>query len=147
MHSMGIGLSGFLLQLGRSSSLQWHCKLESGSVYRQDRPTRLDKIKNFHAALQAGGVVLGIATANDLLLDLTIGMKYVWQSWVRRLVSPLGAPEERSQHVQLDDALHRRGVPVRQAKLTPDGLEFSEDVSEAKWVEESLSDFGTVRAI
>ena len=115
--------------------------------YSTRRPTRLDKIKSFHAALQAGGVVLGIATANDLLLDLTIGMKYVWQSWVRRLVSPLGAPEERSQHVQLDDALHRRGVPVRQAKLTPDGLEFSEDVSEAKWVEESLSDFGTVRAI
>ena len=39
------------------------------------------------------------------------------------------------------------GVPVRQAKLTPDGLEFSEDVSEAQWVEKSLSDFGTVRAI
>ena len=31
------------------------------------------------------------------------------------------------------------GVPVRQVELAPDGLEFSEDVSEAQWVEESLS--------
>ena len=33
------------------------------------------------------------------------------------------------------------GIPVRQTKLAPDGLEFSEDVSEARWVEESLSLF------
>ncbi len=39
------------------------------------------------------------------------------------------------------------GIPVRQTKLAPDGMEFSEDVSEAKWVEESLSDFGTLRSL
>ena len=39
------------------------------------------------------------------------------------------------------------GIPVRQTKLAPDGLEFSEDVSEARWVEETLSDFGTLRAL
>ena len=31
------------------------------------------------------------------------------------------------------------GVPVRQVELAPDGLEFLEDVSQARWVEESLS--------
>ena len=39
------------------------------------------------------------------------------------------------------------GIPLRQTKLAPDGLEFSKDVSEARWVEESLSDFGTLRAL
>ena len=33
------------------------------------------------------------------------------------------------------------GIPIRQTKLAPDGVEFSEDVSEARWVEESLSSF------
>ncbi len=32
-------------------------------------------------------------------------------------------------------------------KLAPDGVEFSEDVSEARWVEESLSNFGTLRSL
>ena len=31
------------------------------------------------------------------------------------------------------------GVPVQQVQLAPDGLEFSEDVSQAQWVEASLS--------
>ena len=39
------------------------------------------------------------------------------------------------------------GIPIRQTKLAPDGLAFSEDVSGARWVEESLSNFGTVRAL
>ena len=39
------------------------------------------------------------------------------------------------------------GIPIRQTKLAPDGVEFSEDVSEAKWVKESLSDFGTLRSM
>ena len=37
--------------------------------------------------------------------------------------------------------------PIRQEKLAPDGVEFLEDKSEARWVEESLSEFGTVRAL
>ena len=31
--------------------------LEDGSVYRQNRPTRLDEIKNFHVEVQTGRVV------------------------------------------------------------------------------------------
>ena len=41
----------------------------------------------------------------------------------------------------------RGGIPIRQTKLAPDGLEFTEDVSEARWVEESLSTFGTLRSL
>ena len=41
----------------------------------------------------------------------------------------------------------RGGIPIRQTKLAPDGLEFSEDVSEARWVEERLSAFGTLRSL
>ena len=41
----------------------------------------------------------------------------------------------------------RGGIPIRQTKLAPNGLEFSEDVSEARWVEESLSAFGTLRSL
>ena len=36
---------------------------------------------------------------------------------------------------------------IRQEKLAPDGVEFLEDKSEARWVEESLSEFGKVRAL
>ena len=41
------------------------------------------------------------------------------------------------------------GVPIRQTKLAPDDVEFSEDVSAARWVEESLSalNFSTVRVL
>ena len=39
------------------------------------------------------------------------------------------------------------GIPVRQTQLAPQGLEFLEDVSEARWVEESVSEFGKVRAL
>ena len=36
-------------------------QFKDGSVYRQNRPTRLDKIKNLRAAVQAGGVGRGVA--------------------------------------------------------------------------------------
>ena len=36
---------------------------------------------------------------------------------------------------------------IRQEKLAPDGVEFLEDKSEARWVEDSLSEFGRVRAL
>ena len=39
------------------------------------------------------------------------------------------------------------GIHVRQTQLAPHGLEFLEDVSEARWVEESVSEFGRVRAL
>ena len=36
---------------------------------------------------------------------------------------------------------------IRQEKLAPDGVEFLEDKSEARWVEDSLSEFARVRAL
>ena len=39
------------------------------------------------------------------------------------------------------------GVPIEQTQLAPDGLEWLEDVSHAQWIEESLSDFGTLRSM
>ena len=41
----------------------------------------------------------------------------------------------------------RGGIPICQTKLAPEGLAFLEDVSEARWMEERLSDFGTLRAL
>ena len=41
----------------------------------------------------------------------------------------------------------QEGMPAPQTKLAPDGVEFSEDVSGAGWVEESLSNFGTLRSL
>ena len=40
-----------------------------------------------------------------------------------------------------------RRTPVRQTNLAPHGMEFSEGVSEARWVEESLSNFGTLHSL
>jgi hypothetical protein len=39
------------------------------------------------------------------------------------------------------------GIPIQQTQMAPDGLEFSEDVSAARWVEESLSEFGKLRSL
>lgn len=39
------------------------------------------------------------------------------------------------------------GIPIRQTELAPDGAEFSEDVSAASWVADSLSNFGTLRSM
>ncbi len=39
------------------------------------------------------------------------------------------------------------GGPVRQTQLAPDGLEFSEDVSQGRWIEESLSGWGAVHSL
>ena len=36
--------------------LQLNCQLKNGASYRTHRPTRLDEIKNFHTAVQAGGI-------------------------------------------------------------------------------------------
>ena len=38
------------------------------------------------------------------------------------------------------------GIPIEQTQMAPDGLEWSEDVSHGRWIEESLTDFGTLRA-
>ncbi len=39
------------------------------------------------------------------------------------------------------------GITIQQVKLAPDGLEFSEDVSAARWVEDSLREFGKLRSL
>ena len=74
-------------------------------------------------------------------------MNFPGQSWIRRL-------KERATLRENDEGMSSMawlspdgGIPVRQVKLAPDGVEFSEDVSEARWVEESLSEFGKVRAL
>ena len=38
-------------------------------------------------------------------------------------------------------------VPIRQTELAPDGLEFCEDVSPGRWVEEGLSGFARVNSL
>ena len=38
-------------------------------------------------------------------------------------------------------------IPVRQTQLAPNGLEYMEDVSQARWIEESLSGWGNVRSL
>ena len=41
------------------------------------------------------------------------------------------------------------GIPIQQTQLVPDGLEFCEDISQARWIEESLSEwkFGMVGSL
>ena len=80
---------------------------------------------------------------------MTMEMKYVRQSWFRRLMSCLVLRRRSSDMTSLAMVSTGGGVPIRQTKLAPDGVEFSEDVSEARWVEERLSDsdFSTVRSL
>ena len=63
-------------------------------------------------------------------------MNFPGLSWIRRL-------KERATMRENDDGMTSMswlspdgGNPIRQVKLAPDGVEFSEDVSEARWVEE-----------
>ena len=67
------------------------------------------------------------------------------QSWIQRLRRALGMSQGGMSSMAMLSTTG--GIPVRQTKLAPDGLVFSEDVSEARWVQESLSDFGTLRAL
>ena len=39
------------------------------------------------------------------------------------------------------------GISIEQTQMAPDGLEWFADVSHAHWIEESLSDFGTLRSM
>ena len=67
-------------------------------------------------------------------------MKYVRRSWFRRLMSRLVLRRRGSDMTSLAMLSSGGGIPVRQTKLAPDGVEFSEDVSAARWVEERLAD-------
>ena len=74
-------------------------------------------------------------------------MKFSLQSWVRALLPRWVYPGKGAGPSKI--VMYSTGgrVPIRQTKLAPDGVEFSEDVSEARWVEESLSNFGTLRSL
>ena len=72
-------------------------------------------------------------------------MKYIRKSWIQKLRRALGT--NRGGMPRMYTPSTRGGIPIRQTKLAPDGLEFSEDVSEARWVEESFSAFGTLRSL
>ena len=67
-------------------------------------------------------------------------MKYVRRSWFHSLMSRLVLRRRGSCTPSLEMLSTERGVPIRQTNLAPDGLEFSEDVSEGRWVEEDLFD-------
>ena len=71
--------------------------------------------------------------------------KYIRRSWIQRLGRALGT--KRGGMSSMSMLSTRGGIPIRQTKLAPDGVEFSEDVSEARWVEERLSAFGTLRSL
>ena len=38
-------------------------------------------------------------------------------------------------------------IPIEQTQMAPNGLEWLDDVSHAHWIEESLSDFGTLQSM
>ena len=80
---------------------------------------------------------------NDLNIEYE--MKYIRQSWIQKLRRALGT--NRGGMSRMYTPSTRGGTPIRQTKLSPDGLEFTEDVSEARWVEESFSAFGTLRSL
>ena len=71
--------------------------------------------------------------------------KYIRQSWIQKLRRALGT--NRGGMPRMYTPSTRGGIAIRQTKLAPDGVEFSEDVSEARWVEESFSAFGTLRSL
>ena len=76
-------------------------------------------------------------------------MKYVRRSWFHSLMSRLVLRRRGSCTPSLEMLSTERGVPIRQTNLAPDGLEFSEYVSEGRWVEEGLFDshVSTVRSL
>ena len=63
-------------------------------------------------------------------------MKPIGLTWIRKI---LGA--RRVGMSSLAVLSTGGGIPVRQTQLAPDGLEFSGDVSQARWIEESLSEW------
>ena len=72
-------------------------------------------------------------------------MKPSEQSWIQKIRQLLGGRGGAS-HSMI--RLTRGGwIPVQQTKLAPDGLEFSEDVSHGRWIEESVSGWGKVRSL
>ena len=74
-------------------------------------------------------------------------MKRLALSWIRSLASLWTLRKRKSGMSSLVMLSTGGGIPVQQTKLAPDGAEFVEDVSAARWVEDSLSNFGTLRSM
>ena len=74
-------------------------------------------------------------------------MNYVRRAWIRRLVWRWRLRKNRAGISLLAMLSTDGGIAIEQTNLTPDGLESAKDVSDARWVEESLKDFGTLRAL
>ena len=68
------------------------------------------------------------------------------QGFLSRLVAKL-LPARRGPMSSMVMLSPSGGVRIRQEKLAPDGVEFSEDVSPARWVEESLAEFTKVSSL
>ena len=68
-------------------------------------------------------------------------------SWVRKLRARLGDAGDGGGMSSMAMLSTGGGIPIQQTQMAPDGLEFSEDVSAARWVEESLSEFGKLRSL
>ena len=68
-------------------------------------------------------------------------------SWIQQLKARWTVRKSSGGMSSMTRLFTGGGIPVRQTQLAPQGLEFLEDVSEARWVEESVSEFGRVRAL
>ena len=74
-------------------------------------------------------------------------MNFPGLSWIRRLKERCTLRENDDNKTSMMWISPEGSGPVFQEKLAPDGVEFLEDKSEARWVEESLSKFARVRAL
>ena len=68
-------------------------------------------------------------------------------SWIKKFRARLAGQRRREGMSSMAMLGPGGGVPVRQDKLAPDGVEYLEDVSGARWVEESLAEFGKLRSL
>ena len=68
-------------------------------------------------------------------------------SWIQRLKARLGPRASYRRMSSMALLSTGGGIPIRQVELAPRGVEFVEDVSPARWVEDSLSEFGKVRSM
>lgn len=74
-------------------------------------------------------------------------MKHLRGSWIHSLLSRWTFLRDGTGISSMKILSTGRRITVRHKKLAPNGVEFSEDVSEARWVEGSLSNFGTLRSL
>ena len=74
-------------------------------------------------------------------------MNFPGFSWIRRLKESATLRDDDDNKTSMLWISPEGSGPVFQEKLAPDGVEFLEDKSEARWVEDSLSEFARVRAL